>query len=100
MATLFFAREGLDLDRATSVLEIPLSDFLVHFDGLASKFFSGPPQINPDSTPSPYSAYTLVVLEVESDETGPGHPNQASTIFQAYAQPIAQMRLELKCRIS
>ena len=73
MATLFFAREGLGRDRATSVLEIPLADFLVHFDGLPTKFFSGPPEINPDSTPSPYSAYTLVVLEVENNETEPGY---------------------------
>jgi hypothetical protein len=70
MATLFFAREGLDPNRATSVIEIPLSEFLAHFEGLAATFFSGPPEINPDSKPSPYSPYTLVVLEVEDDEIG------------------------------
>ncbi|MEA3277058.1 MAG: hypothetical protein U9Q81_17585 [Pseudomonadota bacterium] len=68
MATLFFAREGSDLDRTTQGIQVTLSEFLKHFGDHASKHFVDPPAVNPDKKRSRYSPYTLVVLEIAKDE--------------------------------
>lgn len=68
MAALFFSRDGKDPNRAESKAELSMTTVMQFFQKYDHYYFADPPGINPDKEPSPYSAYTNVVVEVEKDE--------------------------------
>lgn len=74
MATLFFSRDGKDPNRAESKGELSIETVMAFFQSYDHYYFSNPPGINPDSNPSPYSALTNVVVEIEENETNGKFP--------------------------
>lgn len=75
MATIFFARTGTDPNRASNGQDVSIGTVIDKLVGYSSQFRSDPPIINPDDNPSPYSSYTLTVVEVELSETSSMFPN-------------------------
>ena len=74
MATIFFARKGTDPNRASVGQHVSIETVVDKLASYSSQYRSSPPIINPDDKPSPYSAYTLTVVEVESSETSSTFP--------------------------
>lgn len=74
MPKVFFAREGTDQNRSSQGIYIDMKAILQHFGETETKYFPGAPLINENKNPSPYSAYTLTVVDVEEDETNEKFP--------------------------
>ncbi|BEH09084.1 MULTISPECIES: hypothetical protein [Geobacter] len=68
MATLFFSRDGKDPNRAESKAELSMATVMQFFQKYDHHYFADPPGINTHKEPSPYSAYTNVVVEIENNE--------------------------------
>jgi hypothetical protein len=68
MATLFFSRDGRDPSRAESKSKLSIRTVMNFFQKHEYFHSSKPPLINPEHEPSPYSAYTNVVVEIEENE--------------------------------
>jgi hypothetical protein len=81
MATLFFSRDGKDPNRAESKAELSMTTVMQFFQKYDHYYFINPPGINPDKEPSPYSAYTNVVVEIEKDEVNEKFPKPGFYYF-------------------
>ena len=75
MANLFFAREGRDPNRSSQGIHMDITDVVDNFSNKEKIFFRQPPLINPENNPSPYSSYTLVVIEIEEGELSETFPD-------------------------
>ena len=69
MAIVFFAREGSDPNRANQGQYVDMQIILEHFSNSDIRYSKNPPIINSHKNPTPYSRYTLTVVEVEEGET-------------------------------
>jgi len=74
MATLFYGREGRSRSRSSRGQDIDIELVREYFSHADKHFFPTPPIINADGTPSEFSAYTLVVVEILDGETDQDFP--------------------------
>lgn len=81
MATLYYARTGLDPDRATRQDDFPAAIIVAKLGQFPVRYFSGPPEINPSDPSRPYGNPTLCVVHFEAEEVCTQFPKEGYYFF-------------------
>lgn len=81
MATVFYARTGLDPNRAQKQAYIPAEEIAQKLGHLATRYFENPPEIDTQAPNRPYGTPTLCVISVDSDEVCARFPKDGYYLF-------------------